>query len=182
MKSIRHILLALVALGLSLAPITAALPQGFQRVIPIRPDGTTIDGPALGQQNSAGSTSVAPATDSPNFPVTIADGGGVLIASTETLLIASGAYTGAVFDTGGAGRYLAVGYYYTTDQAGSFYVEGSLNGTTNWRACVAASVAAGATVSTAVRCPFRYLRVRWVQGATGHVTTFSLQAVAQKAL
>lgn len=90
---------------------------------------------------------------------------------STTALGASATFTGVALNLGdnhSFNRHRAQVY---SDQAGTAYLEESIDGTT-WRVCAQSSVSAGATVTFEDLLVWKYVRIRYVNGATAQ-TAFS---------
>ena len=128
-----------------------------------------------GQKTSANSSPVVLPSDQSPIPVVRS----TAFTDSQTALAASGAFTGTSHATGVAqgspGIYSYFGVNVTSDQAGTLFVEGSIDNTTFYaeNGTAGTALTAGATQTVKVPITMPYQRVRFTNGGTAQ-TKFSL--------
>ena len=104
--------------------------------------------------------------------------GGVVYTDSAAALAANATFTGTSRD---AGSTVGYGVFYASafsDQAGTFFIDKSTDATT-WRAAAQAAVTANVPVEITAHITTRYVRVRFLNGATLQ-TAFLLSSTMQR--
>lgn len=92
--------------------------------------------------------------------------GSLWFIETQTVLAASATFTGSTHDTGPAApAYSYFGCSFLTDQAGTAYVDDSVDDT-NWHIALTAAIVANTRLDLNSHLRARYVRCREVNGST----------------